>query len=236
VIPFEDAAAFIGETVIVEGAVTKTHNSGKAVFLNFSPDYKAFKAVIFADDLNKFPPTPEQFFLGKRVRIEGLVKEYQGAPEIIITEPGQLEVALIPGQPIATPPACVCDALPTPPVVAAMEETGPGTPLAEAAAAQETTVKPIAWQDAAAYAGQHITVQGTVINTYNSGKVVFLNFHQDYQNSFKVAIFADAWPLFDTPPETLFLNKTVQVSGPVKIYQNAPEIIVDHPSQIELVE
>jgi DNA/RNA endonuclease YhcR with UshA esterase domain len=31
-------------------------------------------------------------FLDKKVRVRGLVKEYQGAPEIIVEEPEQIEV------------------------------------------------------------------------------------------------------------------------------------------------
>jgi len=40
----------------------------------------------------------------------------------------------------------------------------------------------ISWQDADQYYGQTMTVEGAVVETYNSGKVVFLNFHQDYQD------------------------------------------------------
>ena len=65
VIPFEDAAAFMGEKITVEGTVIHTHNSGNAVFLNFSPDFEAFTAVIFPDDWSKFPAPPEDLFYGK---------------------------------------------------------------------------------------------------------------------------------------------------------------------------
>jgi micrococcal nuclease len=66
--------------------------------------------------------------------------------------------------------------------------------------------------------------------------VVFLNFDQDFRTTFKVAIFADAWPLFPAPPEDHYRDKTVRVKGQIKMYQNAPEIIVDQPGQIEIVE
>lgn len=63
------------------------------VFLDFHEDYRMyFKAVIFATDWDKFPTPPEELFLGKLVRITGLVREYQGAPEIIVEEPAQIEI------------------------------------------------------------------------------------------------------------------------------------------------
>jgi DNA/RNA endonuclease YhcR with UshA esterase domain len=51
-----------------------------------------------------------------------------------------------------------------------------------------------------------------------------------------VVIFPDAWPLFPTPPEEHYKNKIIQVTGQIQLYQNVPEIIVDHPDQINLVE
>jgi len=38
------------------------------------------------------PRQREELFLDKKVRVKGLVKEYQGAPEIIVEEPEQIEV------------------------------------------------------------------------------------------------------------------------------------------------
>jgi hypothetical protein len=94
----------------------------------------------------------------------------------------------------------------------------------------------VSWEEAAAYAGQVATVEGQVVDTYNSGKVVLLNFDQDFRNTFKVAIFPDAWPLFPAPPEEHYQGATVRVTGQIKMYQNAPEIVVDRPEQIEIVE
>ena len=94
----------------------------------------------------------------------------------------------------------------------------------------------VSWQDAAQYYGQVVTIEGRIVQTYNSGKVVFLNFHEDYRTYFKAVIFADDWSKFPEPPEDLFLNKLVRVTGLVKEYRGAPEIIVEEPMQIEIVE
>ena len=63
-----------------------------------------------------------------------------------------------------------------------------------------------------------------------------MNFDKDFRTTFKVAIFADAWSLFPAPPEEYYRNKTVRVTGQIEMYQNAPEIVVDRPEQIEIVE
>ena len=256
VVPFEDAVDFIGEKIIVEGTVVRTHNSGNVVFLNFSPDFDGFSALIFPDDWPKFPSAPEDLFYGKLVRVEGVVEEYEGNPEIIIREPWQIEVALTLGEPIITD--CNCPqplqaekqeavAVKVTPVSTPADTETPQSPASseeEAASFAEPTEEPasdnqptiVSWQDAAAYAGQVISVEGQVVDSYNSGKVVLLNFDQDFRNTFKVAIFPDAWPLFPEPPEDYYRNRTIRVTGEIKMYQNAPEIIVDQPDQIEIVE
>ena len=94
----------------------------------------------------------------------------------------------------------------------------------------------MSWQDAAQYYGQVVTIEGSVVATYNSGKVVFLNFHQDYRTHFTAVIFPDDWDKFPEPPEDLFLDMLVRVTGLVKEYEGAPEIIVEEPAQIEIVE
>jgi hypothetical protein len=226
--------------------VVRTHNSGRAVFLNFSSDFNnSFAAVIFPEDWPKFPVAPEHLFSGKLVRVEGLVEAYQGTPEIIIREPWQIEVALTLGQPVMT--SCNCQPPPAQSPTAVLAPTPVHTPtvvglLTPAAPAEVETPVPVAgepvvvsWQEAAAYNGQVVIVEGQVIDTYNSGKVVFLNFAEDFRTTFKVAIFPEVWPLFPAPPEDYYRARTIRVTGQVKMYENAPEIIVDQPDQIEIV-
>jgi len=93
VISWRDAAKHYGEYATVEGTIVATHNSGKACFLNFHPDYKRyFTAVIFASAFSHFPPNPENYYYGKKVRVSGYIKEYKGKPEIILNEPGQIKI------------------------------------------------------------------------------------------------------------------------------------------------
>lgn len=93
VISWQEAGKYTGEYLIVEGKVVRSYNSGKACFLNFHPDYKRyFTAVIFASDFSKFPDRPEKHYLNKKVRVSGTIKEYNGAPEIILNSPEQIKI------------------------------------------------------------------------------------------------------------------------------------------------
>jgi len=93
VISWQDAAEHYGEYCTVEGTIVATHNSGKACFLNFHPNWKKyFTAVIFANRFDLFPATPERYYQGKKVRVTGYIKEYQGKPEIILESPEQIEI------------------------------------------------------------------------------------------------------------------------------------------------
>ncbi len=93
VISWQDAAKHYGEYATVEGTIVATHNSGKACFLNFHPDYKRyFTAVIFASAFPRFPANPESYYYGKKVRVSGYIKEYKGKPEIILNDPSKIEI------------------------------------------------------------------------------------------------------------------------------------------------
>jgi len=235
VVSWQDAAQYYGQTITVEGTVVGTYNSGQVVFLNFDEDYKnTFKIVIFPDDWPKFPEPPQELFKGRLVRVTGVVQEYEGAPEIIVEEPSQIEMALS-AYDLVRPPGCT----PCAPCPPCPDSTPEASPVAAATVTPPTSPTPptvVSWRDAAQYYGQTVTIEGTVVNTYNSGKVVFLNFDEDYKSTFTVVIFPDDWPKFPEPPEELFLDKKVRVKGLVKEYQGAPEIIVEEPEQIEVVE
>jgi len=93
IISWKDAHNYYGQRVTVEGIIVASYNSGRACFLNFHQDYKRyFSAVIFAADFSKFPQAPEDFYLNKTVRISGLIKEYQGKPEIVLENPSNIMV------------------------------------------------------------------------------------------------------------------------------------------------
>jgi micrococcal nuclease len=92
-ISYTEAPEHVGEYACVVGRVDHVNTPKKTTFLNFCPDYKTcpFGAVIFSSDAYKFP-NPKQYE-GKTVEITGLIRSYQGRPEIILKDPGQIKIS-----------------------------------------------------------------------------------------------------------------------------------------------
>lgn len=94
----------------------------------------------------------------------------------------------------------------------------------------------IPWEEAHKYYGKFVTVEGTIVNTYNSGKACFLNFHPDWKRHFTTIIFASDFYKFPSTPEKYYYNKRVKITGTIREYQGKPEIILKEPTQIEIVQ
>ncbi|MFW6162472.1 MAG: hypothetical protein ACODAJ_06855 [Planctomycetota bacterium] len=93
VISWRQAQRHVGEFLTVEGTIVLTRRTEKACFLNFHPEWQhTFTAVIFARRFGAFPSEPEAHYRGKTVRVTGLIRDYQGKPEIVLHSPDQIEV------------------------------------------------------------------------------------------------------------------------------------------------
>lgn len=91
-IDWRDAHKHYYQYVIVEGVITDSYNSGEVCFLRFHPERQYISAVIFALDFPLFPDQLENYYLGKKVQIIGIIREYRGNPEIIVKTPGQIKI------------------------------------------------------------------------------------------------------------------------------------------------
>ena len=84
-----------------------------------------------------------------------------------------------------------------------------------------------------------VPVQLTVTHTYNSGRVIWLMGNADQDRNFTVVIFPSSYSKFpgypDVLPDEYYKGKTIRVHGLIKLYRGWPEIIVNSPSQIEIV-
>ena len=91
-IDYTEAPNHVGEYACVVGRVDHVNTPKETTFLNFGPDYKTcpFGAVIFGSDAHKFP-NPKQYE-GQTVEITGLIRSYQGRPEIVLKDPGQIKI------------------------------------------------------------------------------------------------------------------------------------------------
>jgi len=85
----------IGKVATVVGAVVSTHQSKKAIYLNFGGNYRTdFTIVIFKGSWGVFRARgidPAAYYPDKLVRVVGRIKEYNG-PEIVVNHPDEIEV------------------------------------------------------------------------------------------------------------------------------------------------
>ena len=95
---------------------------------------------------------------------------------------------------------------------------------------------PVAWGAAHRYVGQRITVEGEIVDTYNhQGNVCFLNFSKEWRGKFYIPVFKETFDRLPGPPEEIFLNQLIRVTGTVTLHNNRPNIEVHDAKQIEVV-
>jgi len=86
------ASLFVGEPKIVEGKVLKSERDASTVRLHFGPGPRDFTVSLVIPLLNTFPPDPERAYLGKTVRVVGVISDFRGAPEMIIRDAADIQV------------------------------------------------------------------------------------------------------------------------------------------------
>jgi micrococcal nuclease len=98
-IPAEQAKQHIGETNTVCGLVASARYMDSAktkpTLLNFDrpfPDH-TFSVMIRDADRAKFSGPPEMLFTGKTVCVTGVILDFRGKPEIVVSDPSQIVVS-----------------------------------------------------------------------------------------------------------------------------------------------
>jgi hypothetical protein len=94
----EDAAKFIGQQKTVCGTVASAHfaakTKGQPTFINLDKPYpnQVFTVLIWGSDRGKFEKQPETLYSEKEICVTGMIQSYQGRPEIVVKDPGQIQV------------------------------------------------------------------------------------------------------------------------------------------------
>ena len=92
-----EAKDHFGEQATVCGKVASTRYAattrGKPTFLNLDKPYpsQVFTVLIWGDNREKFG-NPEEKYSDKQVCVTGKITEYRKAPEIVVSEPQNIEV------------------------------------------------------------------------------------------------------------------------------------------------
>jgi len=92
----EEAKDYMGEEVIVEGLIDKSHDKDAVLLFDvkeFTQETEAaLQVVIFEDDFKKFDYDPLAYLIDRRIKVSGQVEEYKGQIEIIVDSPLQIMV------------------------------------------------------------------------------------------------------------------------------------------------
>ncbi len=88
------ALSFIGKETWVKGRVVSTKKTSKVIFLNLEKPYpdQCFTVVIFSSAWKNFDFSPERYYLGKKIRVRGIVKLYKDKPEIVLYNPQDIQL------------------------------------------------------------------------------------------------------------------------------------------------
>jgi len=108
-----------------------------------------------------------------------------------------------------------------------------GQRLLSAAPAGARTAIP--WEEAHRHEGEEIVVEGTIVRTHRTEKVLYLNFHPNWKRYLTLVIFAKDLPLFPPEPGKTYQGKKIRVRGEVKLHKDRPEMIVRSPEDITVV-
>jgi DNA/RNA endonuclease YhcR with UshA esterase domain len=93
-ISIDSVKSHIGEKVMVCDEVYGVKTTEKLTYINLGSAYPnaPLTVLIFSKDLVNFPESPEKLYRNQQVCVTGLLKEYKGRTEIIISKPDELKV------------------------------------------------------------------------------------------------------------------------------------------------
>jgi hypothetical protein len=104
----------------------------------------------------------------------------------------------------------------------------------------QTSVKPVQTTyrietgQASQYIGKKCYVKGYVADVVIREKVAYLNFEKKYPNNpFTGTVFAGDFPAFGDLEK--YKNKNVEVFGTVDNYKGKPQVILNSPNQIKII-
>lgn len=91
------------------------------------------------------------------------------------------------------------------------------------------------WTEAKDHLDKFIAVEGTIVDTHNSGRACFLNFTTEWRGTFYLAILGSNMDDYPESPERYFLNKKVRAVGKVAMYRDRPQIVIESPQHIQVL-
>jgi len=121
VLDWHAAASHVGDLVTIEGSVVRAQLSGDTCTLEFAAEEaSALRVVLVIPLMTDLPPHPERLYQDRRIRVTGRVQRFGSRPEIVLRNPGQIEIIDVAAAPAPSTPSTLPTAsstttsLPTP--------------------------------------------------------------------------------------------------------------------------
>ncbi|GEM90446.1 phospholipase D-like domain-containing protein [Oceanithermus desulfurans] len=92
----------------------------------------------------------------------------------------------------------------------------------------------VPWTEAPKYYGRVVTVEGRIAQVESRTGVAFLKFDTT-TDAFRLVFFPRVYGEFDQPFPEAYLGKKVRATGRIKIYAGYYEMIINSPSQLEVL-
>jgi micrococcal nuclease len=119
-----------------------------------------------------------------------------------------------------------------------VDPAGDDLPARTARSAKETEALPgtaVPWEEAKRHVDERIVVEGTIVRSYRTAAVLYLNFHPNWKRYLTIVIPAKDLPLFPEDPEAAYKGKKVRARGEVVLRKDRLEMIVRDPANISVV-
>lgn len=94
----------------------------------------------------------------------------------------------------------------------------------------------ISYHEANQYLGSRVIVKGKILNTAAADSVNYLNFSDDYHSTLSLVIFSKNLNKFAYQPADYFKNENIKALGIIELYQGSPQIIIDDPQKIMIID
>ena len=94
-VPVDSVSKYIGEKVTVCSEVYGVKSFDKTTYINVGASYPnaPLTIVIFKKELdNNFTETPEKLYGNQQICVTGMVKEFKGRAEIIVSHPREIKI------------------------------------------------------------------------------------------------------------------------------------------------
>lgn len=100
----------------------------------------------------------------------------------------------------------------------------------------EKSLPLISFKEADQFIGKEVIVEGEIVDTAATASVNYLNFSFDYQNDLSLVIFNQDLNKFSYQPADFLKDKKIKVLGRVELYQGSPQIVVNQPHNILIID